>query len=95
LLEEERDSRTQVESNLRDAEIKLSDAEFKLSDVETKLRDAESKLADAQSNLAELETQCLIQSTEKARLVDRIDMLEEGNEKFFELKEKQVSDPLV
>ena len=105
MVEEERDRRTKIESSLRDAEFKLSDAEFKLSDAENKLRDvesqtsdaaeklrdAETKLVAAEARLADLEMHCQILSIEKTRFIDRIDTLEEGNERFFEIKEKQVS----
>jgi hypothetical protein len=64
--------------------------EVNLRDAESKLRDAESKLRDAESRLGELEKQSNDLTLEKSRLLDRIDSLEAGNERFFEMKEKQV-----
>ena len=61
-----------------------------MRDAESKLRDAESKLREAESRLGELEKQSHDLTLEKSRLLDRIDSLEAGNERFFEMKEKQV-----
>ena len=43
---------------------------------------AEKSLKEAQTQISEL-------NAEKSRLVDRVDTLEAGNEKFMELKEEQ------
>jgi len=58
--------------------------------LEVNLRDAESRLRDAESRLCDLEKQSHDLTLEKSRLLDRIDSLEAGNERFFEMKEKQV-----
>ena len=39
-----------------------------------------------------LEKEVVTLTTEKSRLVDRIDTLEQGNERFFQMKEQQVNE---
>jgi chromosome segregation ATPase len=79
-----------LESKLRDAESQVRDAEAKLNDVTAKLTDVDAKYGDAQTFLSLLEKQVKDLTTEKSRLLDRIDTLEEGNERFFEMKQNQV-----
>ena len=79
-----------MESKLRDAELQVRDAETKLNDVTAKLGDIDGKYSDAQTFVALLEKQVNDLTTEKSRLLDRIDTLEEGNERFFEMKQNQV-----
>jgi len=49
------------------------------------LEDERELRNSAESRLRETENK-----VEKDRLMDRVDTLEEGNERFFEMKEKQV-----
>ena len=74
----------------RSWEDERNSMEVNLREAESKLRDAESKLREAESRLGELEKQSNDLTLEKSRLLDRIDSLEAGNERFFEMKEKQV-----
>ena len=74
----------------RSVEAERVSAESRISDSESKLAEVESKLREAEADVAKFEKEVIMLELEKSRLVDRIDTLEEGNERFFELKEKQV-----
>ena len=74
----------------RSVEAERVSAESRISYSESKLAEVESKLREAEADVAKFEKEVIMLELEKSRLVDRIDTLEEGNERFFELKEKQV-----
>jgi len=61
-----------------------------LRETENKCSAAETKIKAAEEIVAHLEKQINDLTVEKDRLMDRVDTLEEGNERFFEMKEKQV-----
>ena len=62
--------------------------------AEARISVAESRMKEAEAEVAKLEKEVVMLEVERSRLKDRIDTLEEGNERFFEMKEQQVCHPL-
>ena len=89
---------SELESRFHEAEAKLSevaDLESRLHEAEAKMFEVaeyEVKLVAAEAKVAQLEKEVATLTTEKSRLVDRIDTLEQGNERFFQMKEQQVNE---